>query len=121
RAPRAGADSVHVVTTELKSGRAIVLSSGPAIPALLASCAIPGVFPPVNIGGRELIDGGVANHTPIAAAVALGARVIYVLPVGYPWLNKEPSNALGMALQALARLVEQRLATEISTYKDAAD
>jgi NTE family protein len=112
---------VHVCTTELRSGRAVVLSNGPIIPALLASCAIPGVFPPVNIGGRDLIDGGVANHTPIAAAVELGARVIYVLPVGSPWLNKEPSNALGMALQALARLVEQRLETEISTYEEVAD
>lgn len=112
---------VHVVATELKSGRAVVLSSGPAIPALLASCAIPGVFPPVTIGRRELIDGGVANHTPIAAAVELGARIIYVLPIGYPWLHEEPSNALGMALQALARLVEQRLESEMAIYRDAAD
>lgn len=112
---------VHVVATELRSGRAVVLSNGPVVPALLASCAIPGVFPPVNIGRTDLVDGGVANHTPIAAAVELGARVIYVLPIGYPWLNEEPSNALGMALQALARLVEQRLETEISTYKDVAD
>jgi NTE family protein len=112
---------VHVVTTELKSGRAIVLSSGPAVPALLASCAIPGVFPPVTIGRRELIDGGVANHTPIAAAVELGARIIYVLPIGYPWLHEVPSNALGMALQALARMVEQRLESEIASYRDAAD
>jgi len=112
---------VHVVATELKSGRAVVLSSGPAVPALLASCAIPGVFPPMTIGRRELIDGGVANHTPIATAVELGARVIYVLPIGYPWLHEEPANALGMALQALARLVEQRLESEIASYRDAAD
>src|SRR5205814_6249634 len=41
---------VHIVATELKSGRAAILTSGPAVPALLASCAIPGVFPPVTIG-----------------------------------------------------------------------
>jgi NTE family protein len=112
---------VHVVATELKSGRAMVLSSGPAVSALLASCAIPGVFPPVTIGRRELVDGGVANHTPIATAVELGAQVIYVLSIGYPWLHEEPANALGMALQALARLVEQRLESEIASYKDVAD
>jgi NTE family protein len=112
---------VHVVTTELRSGRSVVLSSGPSVPALLASCAIPGVFPPVTIGRRELIDGGVANHTPIAAAVELGARVIYVLPIGYPWLHQEPANALGMALQALARMVEQRLESEIATFRGTAD
>ena len=59
---------VHVVASELRNGRASVLSSGPAVPALLASCAIPGVFPPVTIGKRDLVDGGVANHTPIEAA-----------------------------------------------------
>jgi NTE family protein len=112
---------VHVVTTELRSGRAIVLSSGPAVPALLASCAIPGVFPPVAVGRRELVDGGVANHTPISTAYESGARVIYVLPIGYPWLFEEPSNALGMALQALARLVEQRLEADIEKYRDVAD
>ena len=112
---------VHLVATELKSGKAVVLSSGEVVPALLASCAIPGVFPPVSIGKRELVDGGVANHTPIAAAIERGAEQIYVLPIGYPWLHEEPTNALGMALQALARLVEQRVEQEIAMYEKTAE
>lgn len=110
-----------VVATELKSGRAAVLSSGPAVPALLASTAIPGIFPPVTIGHREYVDGGVANHTPITAAIELGASTIYVLPIGYPWLNREPTNALGMAVHALARVVEQKLDQEIAANEDQAD
>jgi NTE family protein len=112
---------VHVITTELKTGRSVLMSSGPAVPALLASTAIPGVFPPVTIGRRDFIDGGVANHTPIAAAIELGAARIFVLPVGYPWLRQEPTNALGMALFALARFVEQKLDAEVSYYKNRAD
>jgi NTE family protein len=112
---------VHVVTTELRTGRAVLLSSGPAVPALLASTAIPGIFPPVSIGRRDYIDGGVANHTPIAAALELGATRIFVLPVGYPWLRQEPTNALGMALHALARFVEQKLDAEVAAYKKLAD
>jgi NTE family protein len=112
---------VHVVATELKSGRATILNSGPAVPALLASCAIPGVFPPVTIGRRDYVDGGVANHTPITVAIELGATKIYVLPVGYPWLNREPTNALGMALHALARIVEQKLDAEVSANRNVAD
>src|SRR5438046_100129 len=104
---------VHVVTSELKSG--------PVVPSLLASCAIPGVFPPVTIGRRELVDGGVANHTSIDAAVRLGASRIFVLPISYPWLYDVPTNALGMALQALARMVAQRLEAEVAAYKDAAE
>jgi NTE family protein len=112
---------VHVITTDLKSGRAVVISSGPAIPALLASTAIPGVFPPVTIGHRDLVDGGVAHHTPIAAAVELGATRVIVLPIGYPWARSQPNNALGMALQALARFVEQRLEAEARVYRDSAN
>ena len=110
------ATPVHVITTELKTGRAALMSSGPAVPALLASTAIPGIFPPVTIGRREFVDGGVANHTPIAGAIELGATRIFVLTVGYPWLRQEPANALGMALQALARFVEQKLDAEVAAY-----
>lgn len=112
---------VHVVTSELKTGRAVVLSNGPVVESVLASCAIPGVFPPVTVGRRELVDGGVANHTSIDAAVRLGARTIYVLPISYPWLYEEPTSALGMALQALARMVAQRLEAEVAANKDLAD
>ena len=111
---------VHVVATELKSGRATILNSGPAVPALLASCAIPGVFPPVTIGRRDYVDGGVANHTPITVAIELGATRIFVLPVGYPWLNREPTNALGMALHALARIVEQKLDADVAAHRGVA-
>jgi NTE family protein len=112
---------VHVIATELKTGRAVLMSSGPAVPALLASTAIPGIFPPVTIGRRDFIDGGVANHTPIAAAMDLGASRIFVLPVGYPWLRQEPANALGMALHALARFIEQKLDAEVAAYRHLAD
>ena len=112
---------VHIITTELKTGRALALSLGPAVPALLASTAIPGVFPPVTIGQRTLVDGGIASHTPIATAIELGASRIYVLPVSYAWLNQEPTHALGMALHALARFVEQKLDTEVAANKEVAE
>ncbi|MDQ2944033.1 MAG: patatin-like phospholipase family protein [Candidatus Dormibacteraeota bacterium] len=112
---------VHVITTELRTGHAVLMSTGRAVPALLASTAIPGIFPPVAIGRREFIDGGVANHTPIAAVIELGATRIFVLPVGYPWLSQQPANALGMALFALARFMEQKLDREVALYKNSAE
>lgn len=112
---------IHVVATELKSGRATVLSSGPAVPALLASTAIPGIFAPVTIGRREYIDGGVANHTPVTSAIELGASKIFVLPVGYPWLNQEPSGALGMALHALARMVDLKVDADVAANRHRAE
>jgi NTE family protein len=56
--------------------------SGELVDVLLASCAVPGILPPVRIDGEHFIDGGIVNSIPVARAVALGARTIYVLQVG---------------------------------------
>jgi len=70
------------VGTDLFSGLEVSLSKDMAAEALLASSAIPGVFPPVKIGEHYLIDGGVTNNTPISVAVAKGAERIVVFPTG---------------------------------------
>jgi len=57
-------------------------SEGPLVDAILASSAVPGILPPVEIGGEHFIDGGIVNSIPIDRAVALGADVIYVLHAG---------------------------------------
>lgn len=49
---------------------------------VLASCAVPGVLPPVQIGDEHFIDGGIVNSIPVDRAVRLGAKTIYVLQVG---------------------------------------
>lgn len=56
---------------------------GPVADAILASCALPGVLPPVEVNGRHYIDGGVVNSIPVSRAVELGATEIYVLHVGH--------------------------------------
>jgi NTE family protein len=56
--------------------------SGPARPLLLASSALPGIFPPVTIDGERYIDGGVINNMPVTHAVSAGASLIYILLCG---------------------------------------
>ena len=58
-------------------------TTGPVREAILASCALPGVLPPVEINGRHYIDGGVVNSIPVSRAIELGATDIYVLHVGH--------------------------------------
>jgi NTE family protein len=88
---------------------------------VLASAAIPGVFPPVEIGGRSYMDGGVVDNAPISHAVALGADTVWVLPAGYACaLPEPPRSALGMALQGLNVLVQRRLAHDVRVYADRA-
>ncbi|MFC1415691.1 patatin-like phospholipase family protein [Streptacidiphilus cavernicola] len=57
-------------------------TEGALVDAVLASCAVPGLLPPVAVGGEHFLDGGLTNSIPVGRAVALGARVVYVLQVG---------------------------------------
>ncbi len=57
-------------------------SEGPLVDAILASAAVPGILPPVEIDGEHFIDGGIVNSIPIDRAVALGGDEIYVLHAG---------------------------------------
>ena len=105
---------VHVIATEQLHGNSIRLSSGPAIDAILASCAIPAVYPSVLIGNDYLIDGAIANNTPIKAAVELGASRLIVLPTGYACaLAAPPASAIGNALHALNMLIAHQLVQDL--------
>jgi len=65
-----------VVSTDLIQGREIVLDKGPLRRAVAASCAIPGVFPPINIGEYKLVDGGWVNQVPVNPLIGGGADFI---------------------------------------------
>lgn len=113
---------LHVVATDVISGQDVRLSRGDAVDAILASAAIPAVFPPVRVDGRDLIDGGVVNNTPISHAVALGADTVWVLSTGYSCaLPHPPRGALAMALHSLTLVVNQRLAVDIERFEPVVD
>lgn len=113
---------LHVVATDVLSGHDVLLSTGDAVDAIAASAAIPAVLPPVRINGRDLMDGGVVNNTPISHAVALGADLVYVLPTGYACdLAAPPQGAMAMALHALTLAINQRLAADIARFESTVD
>lgn len=100
-------------------GLAVRLSSGPAAEAILASTAIPGVFPPVEIDGKMLMDGAVAANTPMRLAAELGASRIIVLSTGYACALKEPpKRAIGRALHAITLMVNWQLMHEVQQLSD---
>lgn len=113
---------LQVVTTDLLSGREVILKDGDAQTAILASCAIPGVFPSVSHRGLTLVDGGLADNTAISAAVTAGADLIYVLPAGFACaLRTPPRSPIAAAAQALTLLTQQRLVVDIEVYADKVD
>ncbi|HZS63907.1 MAG TPA: patatin-like phospholipase family protein [Xanthobacteraceae bacterium] len=64
------------IATEVRTGHEIWLTHGRLVEALRASYALPGIFPPIRVGGRWLVDGALVNPVPVSPARALGARVV---------------------------------------------
>lgn len=112
----------HIVATDLLAGIELRISTGPLIKALLASAAIPGVFPAVRLDDRYVVDGGVANHTPISAAIELGATRMIVLPTGYSCtLEAPPTRAIGAALHGLNILIARQLCNDVHRFRTLAE
>jgi NTE family protein len=72
----------HCVAASIEHASAHWFSSGAVVPAVLASCAVPGLLPPVEVDGEHYFDGGLVHSIPVGRAVALGAETVYVLHVG---------------------------------------
>lgn len=105
---------VRVVATDAATGRPTVLSSGPVLPALLASSALPGIFPPVELDGRLLVDGGVAADIPVLQAEESGATTSYVLPMAASGPLPPARGAVGNAVHATRHLLSRITADDVA-------
>ena len=85
---------VAIVLADTVTRRPVVFRSGPAVEILLASSAVPGLFPPIELEGRQYIDGGLVADPPVGPAVEMGATDVYVLPVGWPLTEPYTGNAM---------------------------
>ena len=77
------------VATELLTGHEIWLRQGPLVEALRASYALPGIFPPVDIEGRSLVDGALVNPVPVSVCRAMGARLVIAVNLNADMLGSE--------------------------------
>ena len=105
-----------VTATDVVTGAALVLQTGPVVDAVAASAALPGLLPPVAWEGRPLVDGAVGHPRSLVHADARGVDDIYLLPAGYPCAGAPPVGALAVALTALTLLLHGRLLDEVDRY-----
>jgi NTE family protein len=104
-----------VTATELDSGTERVFTSGPLLAPLLASSAMPGIFPPIEIDGTLYIDGGVADNVPMAPAVAMGAQTLYVMDSTSHSHQRRPLNRpIDYLLHAFSLARSQRLGLDVA-------
>ncbi len=110
---------VEVVATSLTDGRERWFTYGPVAEAVLASAAMPAIFPPIEIEEERYIDGGVVNNVPIRRAIDAGATRIVVLlcnsPVYTPGTSRRPIEAV---INALFVSIHARFSRDMAQLPD---
>lgn len=84
----------RAVAADIGTGETVVLGSGELSQAMRASMAVPGVFSPVELSGRLLVDGGVVDNLPVDVARAMGAEVVIAVDLGTPLATKRRPDSI---------------------------
>ena len=108
------------VASDLLTGELVELKDTPLFMSMRASLSVPGVFAPVRLDGRLVVDGGLVRNLPVDIARAMGAQVIIAVNVGTPLAKEsELASALGVAQQMLQILTEQNVQRSIKELTSA--
>jgi len=113
---------LRVVTTDIHTGEEVLFAAGPIAPALMASSALSGVYPPIEHDGRRLVDGAVTNAVPISHAWSGPIDRVYVLNVAGGGPSDRPiRNPLDVAVRAFNISRNQRFELEMRNTPDEVD
>ncbi|NPV71417.1 MAG: patatin-like phospholipase family protein [Firmicutes bacterium] len=89
------------VATDICTGEEVLINSGPVSEAIRASCSIPGIFVPVKMGGRMLVDGGLCNNVPTSVTRAIGADYVVAVELNSRGVGgPPPKNVFQIILHA---------------------
>lgn len=109
----------RAVATDIENGEMVVLSKGDLAESMRASMAIPGVFYPVEIGGRMLVDGGVVRNLPVDVVRAMGADVVIAINIGTPLSKRDKLDTFfAIAGQTNGFLTNRNTDAQIRTLKE---
>jgi NTE family protein len=98
----------RAVATDLVSGEEVVLSSGSLPDALRASMSVPGVFAPVKIDGRILVDGGMSNNLPVSVVRQMGADIVIAVDISTPLLTAEQLTSVLSVTEQLTNFLTRK-------------
>jgi NTE family protein len=112
---------LRVVACDLETGEEVLFAAGPLEPALLASAALPGLFPPIRHDGRVLVDGAVVDTVPLSHALAGPVDRVYVLNIGGELLQRSLRSPIDVAIRAFAISRKQRFEVELRSAPESVD
>jgi NTE family protein len=102
----------YAVATDLNAGNTWVFEKGSVAKAVRASCSIPGIFQPLEMGGKMYVDGGVTNNLPVDVARAKGADIIIAVNISKNIQNPQINSLIDVILQSISIM-----GRELVTYK----
>lgn len=106
----------RAVATNMVTGQKVILQQGTLANALRASMSVPGVFPPTEVDGALLGDGGLVDNLPVDVARDMGAQHIVAINIGTPLEPREAlDNIVGLTSQMINILIEQNVRAQIAT------
>jgi NTE family protein len=110
----------RAVATDIETGKPVVLERGNILAAMRSSMSVPGVFAPVQIDGRLLVDGGLVRNLPVDVVRAMGAEVVIAVNLGTPLLKREEiESVLSVSEQMINILTEQNVQQSLSELTEA--
>jgi NTE family protein len=95
----------RAITTDLATKQAVVLDSGSIVEAMQASASVPGIVKPLQINGRALVDGGIANNLPIDVVKEMGADVVIAVDISSEYLAQDKLNTTIDVLMQLSNML----------------
>jgi NTE family protein len=98
----------RAVATDLVTGEEVVLTDGSLADALRASMSVPGVFAPVRIDERLLVDGGMANNLPIDVVREMGADIVIAVDISTPMLTEDQLTSVLSVTEQLTNFLTRR-------------
>jgi len=103
-----------MVATDVASGEKVILDKGSLADAVMASTCIPGIFKPVEINGKMLVDGGVVENVPINTVRKMGAEYVIGVDLNAKYIYKKPDNILDVIINSFHFVMQQsdKLQTE---------
>ncbi len=109
----------RAVAADIETGEAVVIGKGDLATALRASMSIPGVFAPVEMDGKMLVDGGIANNLPMDVARQMGADVLICVDIGTPLRYRDKiQSATGITAQVMTILIQRNVAAQLETLRE---
>jgi len=115
-------DKLHIpfraVAADIETGQAVIIGAGDLSEAIRASMSIPGFFAPMEINGKMLVDGGIANNLPIDVVRSMGADILIVVDIGTPLRTRKGlTSPTSITAQVMTILIQRNVQTQLQSLK----